>query len=323
MRTAAKRGLLVCLLGVVCGGGICLGDVPAGYDAASFARQGVDPRPIAMGGAFAGVLTGRPIAYYNPASLVHADTTGVGGLYSEPFGADLGVSFQTLVGQGAFALQTPSHRLVGLGASWIMMEIRDIPIWEEDSPDVEYFTARSSLYCATAAVMLREGLAVGATAKLYQEKILEGKGRGLGLDVGLQWQLSIDAVPITIGLNAMDVGQTRIEWRGTEGEPDNYVSWVNKFGVSVKLFEGLLLVAADFDWAVGRPSRDQLIHIGAEAAPIEALTIRVGLRADLEGDLRPSAGVGLHLLEILDVDYAFVLGTPTGAAHFMSLRLHF
>lgn len=321
MRKEARRCLLVSIAVVVTLSMLGAAGVPAGYDAASFARQGVDPRPLAMGGAFVGVSTGAPIAYYNPAGLVRAEGWGAGSLYSEPFGPELGIAFQTFSGHGAFQLQTPSLRLVGVGASWIMMEIREIPIWSEDSPDVEYFTARSSLYSVSVALTLSDSIAAGVSAKLYRESILEGTGSGVGLDVGFQWTVSIGEIPVTLGINAMDVGRTKIQWTGTAGEPENYVSWVNKLGASVRLLDGLALVAADFDWAVGRPARDQVVHLGVEVVPISALAIRGGLRADLEGDVRPSAGVGLHLFGLLDVDYAFVLGTPVGAAHYVSLRL--
>jgi hypothetical protein len=165
-------------------------------------------------------------------------------------------------------------------------------------------------------------VAVGLTAKIYSERILEGHGAGIGFDAGVLAALDVDGIPVTVGMNAMDVGRTNVRWYGTTGEPDNYVPWVNKLGVSAELLDGLALVAADFDWAVGRPAREQKIHLGAEVNPVGPFFVRAGWSGDLEAsDSKVSAGLGVEFFDSFRLDYAYVPPrTVFGTGHFLSLH---
>jgi len=300
------------------------GQVPPGVGAASFSRVGIDARPLAMGGAYVAVKAATPIPYYNPAGLVFAAPISVGGMYSEPFGEELGIAFQSLNAVGKLSLSKEPPQAIGIGATLIQLTIDDIPLWDETNPGSSaFFTATSAAYMISAGIPLLDDWAVGASVKLYQEDILEGQGRGVGFDVGLIGSIAIDETPITLGLNAMDVGRTRIRWRGTEGEPDNYVTWTNKVGVAAKFWEQRVLVSGEFDWAVGRPAREQAVHVGIEVNPLAPVFIRGGMKSDLEGKLSVSAGLGLMLLDRFSLDYAYVPGRDLGATHVLSIQVAF
>jgi len=315
-------------LGVLVVATLCIAgfgqDVPAGFGAASFARIGIDARPLAMGGTGVAVATGSPIPYYNPANLARILPITAGGMYSEPYGPDLGVSFQSMSALGGFLPQTDSQTRIGAGVTWIQMKIDDIPVWDEDDPgQVTMFTATSSLYLASAAVTLSPEISIGATAKVYRERILDGRGRGAGVDIGVLASFEVEGTPLTVGINAMDLAGSNIRWLGTVGEPDNYVPWVNKIGASATFFDGMALFACDFDWAVGRPAREQKVHVGVEVNPVGPLFLRGGWSTDLEGsDSKISAGLGVELLDWFRLDYAYVPArTVFGTGHFLSLRL--
>jgi len=299
-------------------------DVPAGFGAASFARIGVDARPLAMGGAGVAINTGMPIPYYNPARLAAAGPLAAGGMYSEPYGQDLGVSFQSLSALGRFEMQTGSSTGIGVALTWIQMKIDDIPVWDEDSPgEVSLFTATSSLLLGSAALSMGSDVAVGVTVKAYRERILEGQGSGIGFDIGALAAFEVVGIPLSLGVNAMDLGSTNVRWQGTTGEPDNFVPWVNKVGLSAGLFEGIALLAVDFDWAVGRPAREQKIHLGIEINPIGPLFLRAGWSGDLEGsDSKLSAGLGVEFFDSFRLDYAYVPPRAVfGTGHFISLHV--
>jgi hypothetical protein len=319
------KRVFLCLLAVSAASLWCFAqDVPAGFGAASFARIGMDARPLAMGGTGVAITSGSPIPYYNPARLVTAEPLDVGGMYSEPYGADLGVSFQSLGAIGGFDLQSASLTILGVGLTWVQMRVDDIPVWSEETPgEVSFFNATSSLYLASAATEVLPELSVGATAKLYRERILEGRGRGAGIDIGLLASFVVEEASLTLGLNMMDFAGTNVRWTGTAGEPDNYVPWVNKIGASATLFDGLALAAADFDWAVGRPAREQKVHVGVEVHPVGPLFLRAGWSGDLEGsDSKFSAGLGIELLDWFRLDYAYVPPRNLfGTGHFLSLRI--
>jgi len=303
-------------------------DAPPGFDAASFLEIGIDARPLAMGGTGVAMAAGNPIPYYNPALLVRAPELGVGGMYSEPYGQELGISFQSMHAVGRVGSQTGSATAsgFGLGVTWLQLRIEDIVIWDEENPgDAEVFAATSSVYLVSASTSLLPELAIGLSGKVYRENVLQGRGRGLGIDIGLLATLNLDGLPVWVGLNSMDFLQTVIRWRDTQGEPDNFVPWVNKIGFAAEIFDGMGLVSADFDWAVGRHRRDQKIHLGLEAKPVDGLFLRAGWAGDLEGlDSRLSVGLGIDFFDSFRLDYAYVPPrTIYGTGHFLSLQLSF
>lgn len=319
------KRLVVCL--VILGGVVISGisqQVPPGIGAASFARIGIDARPLAMGGAFVAVDDGNTIAYYNPAQLARPSMFTLGGMYSQIGGADLGITFQSLDAQGYLGTQTPSYSGIGVGVTWVRMEISDIPLWNEDSPDrIDYFTATSSLFEISGGVQVLDQVAAGISVKIYQERILEGAGDGIGFDIGVLGAFDVLDTPITIGINSMDIGRSTIKWHYTTGEPVNYVPWVNKIGVSACFLDGFVLVASDFDWAVGRPLGEQKIHLGLEVRPLPEIALRGGWNADIGKAGTWSAGIGVHLFESIGIDYAYVPGTNFGTTHVISARLSF
>lgn len=319
-----RRGFLSLLVAGAISVCVLAQDTPAGFGAASFARIGIDARPLAMGGTGVAINTGMPVPYYNPARLAAAGPFAAGGMYSEPYGQDLGVSFQSLAALGRFGTQSGSSAGVGVALTWIEMKIDDIPVWDEDTPgEVSLFTATSSLYLWSAALSVGSDVAVGVTVKAYRERILEGRGSGIGFDIGALATLEVEGIPLSIGVNAMDLGSSNVRWQGTTGEPDNFVPWVNKLGVSAGLFEGIALLALDFDWAVGRPAREQKIHLGIEANPIGPLFLRAGWSGDLEGsDRKLSAGLGVEFFDSFRLDYAYVPPRAVfGTGHFLSLHV--
>jgi hypothetical protein len=298
-------------------------DVPPGVGAASFARIGADACPMAMGGAYVAVNEGNPIAYYNPAQLAKPSTLGLGSMYSQIGGADLGVTFHTLDAHGYLGTQTPSFAGVGVGATWLRMEIADIPLWNEDSPDrIEYFTSTSSVFLFSGAIKVVHWLATGASVKIYQERILEGIGDGIGLDVGLLGSFTIQNIPVTVGLNSIDLGKTIIKWHNTTGEPVNYVPWVNKIGLATRPLDKVLILG-DFDWAVGRPLQEQTIHLGFEVSPLPIIALRGGWNTKIGRTGNFSVGMGIQLFNFIDIDYAYLPEGNLGITHVVSANLSF
>lgn len=299
---------------------------PPGMGAASFARRGIDARPIAMGGAFVAIAEGGSACYYNPAGLGRETRLAVGGMYTEPFGEGFGTTFQYLNGTGSLNLQTSSAvARVGLGVTWLGLTISDIPTWEEGGPGT-MFTATSSMYLLSVGIPIpgADDWSVGASVKLYRDKILEGHSFGVGFDIGIHGSFSIGEIRIQMGLNSMDIGQSKVQWYGTSGEPVNYVPWVNKVGLSVSFLDNLVLITSDLDWAVGRPMREQILHVGLELHALDAISVRVGWNGDLEGTGSSfTAGAGLYLFDSLSIDYAYVTAKVFGASHLVSVHFAF
>jgi hypothetical protein len=301
-------------------------DTPSGMGAGSFTRRGIDARPIAMGGAFVAVAEGGSACYYNPAGLGRETRLSAGGMYTEPFGEGLGITFQQVNAAGGFQLQTGSVvRSVGLGVTWLGLTISDIPIWEEEGPG-EMFTATNSMYLLSVGTVFPENdnWSVGASLKVYRDKIYEGHSFGVGLDLGILASFLVGEVPLQVGINSMDVGQSKVYWYETAGEPVNYVPWINKLGLSVRLLDDMVLIAGDYDWAVQRPMREQIAHVGLELSPLEEISLRAGWKGDLEQTSSTfTVGVGLYLFDSFNIDYAYASEQVFGVSHLLSVHFSF
>lgn len=305
-----------------------LADVPDGIGAASYARQPLTARPAAMGGAFVSIAEGIPAAYYNPAGLGRHTPFEAGAMYSLPYGEAFDTSLQFLGINGNLGeLQTDSQMLSKLGWSvgWLGLSIRDIWLWDDDgAPTIA--SANSSLYTASAGIPIPaiEGLYGGASIKVYRDTLLDGRSFGIGLDLGTLLDFVVADIPVSIGVNAKDIGSTRVKWYGTAGEPDNFVHWVNKFGASARFLSGIVLATADFEWAVGRPSEEQRALVGLEVTPVPQLAVRGGWRGSLDGSGGAfTAGVGIYLGETFRLDYAYRTRRILGAGHTLSVSLVF
>jgi len=299
-------------------------EVPSGIGSVAFARLGVDARVLGMGGAFVGVAAGSPIALYNPAALALAEKVDVSTMYATPYGFTLGITYQNVSAVLPIQVQTESVPGIGAAVTWMSLQIADIIVWDEDDPGATTsFTATDAIYMASAGIEIFEGLCVGAAGKLYRERILDGRAEGLGVDVGVLGTFFVEDVPVSVGLNSMDIGQTLVKWSGTAGNPDNYVPWINKIGASTWIEDIGLLVAADLDWAVGRPASEQVFHTGVEWAPVKPVALRTGWKTFLDGRSTISLGIGIRLFGSVALDYAYVMGGDIDAAHFASMHVGF
>jgi len=296
---------------------------PPGIGVGPYIRQGVDARASGMGGAFVAVVKGSAVAYYNPAGLAGISSLNLGGMYSEPYGKDFGVSFQYISAAGPLGIQSDSVVSgLGVGLMWIGLTISDIPVWSEQGPG-STFNANSALYLASAGIPLLDNWAVGVSLKYYHATILEGNSTGLGFDVGILGTLSLADVPIKVGINATDIGGTTIHWSGTKGGANDHIPWINKMGLSAALLDGKVVIAGDIDWAVERPQKEQKIHLGGEIWPINELALRVGWSGNLVGEGRISAGVGVYLLDSFSIDYAYLSARTFGVTHILSMGISF
>jgi hypothetical protein len=162
----------------------------------------------------------------------------------------------------------------------------------------------------------RLSLYVGANGKAYSHTILEGRARGLGLDLSVLARYAFDWGTLGFGYASLDTAGTTLQWSGTDHDPANDVPWIHKIGASVRLLEDQLVAAADVDLAPGRPHLDRL-HVGAEYSPLEQASVRAGLVLAKDG-VRWTVGGSVRWGGFV-LDYAFVPHATLGDSHVLSL----
>lgn len=283
-------------LGLV-GGAVLAQEGPPGFGALAQYRFGTGARALGLGSAFTAVAHGPEGLYWNPAGLAWA-TLGVGGMYSNPF-AGLGSGALDYRVQYLGAVGTV--REVGLGAGWFNAHVGGIPSTEEGGT----FDYDSSVFLAGGALRIPAGetaaVAVGLTAKLYRERMLEGRAQGVGFDAGL----IVDLGTLRLAYCSQDLGGTRYQWRGTGQEPEMHIPWLHRVGVAAVWLEGSLLTTAD---AVLESGASPSLRLGVEWTLFDALALRGGVRLELVPNLgyRPIPTLGLGVVWnafLLDATY--------------------
>ena len=272
---------------------------PPGFSAWGQYQVGVGARALALGGAYTALALGDAATYWNPAGLVYSIPMA-GGMYTEPFasgvGGELGYRVQYLgvVGQ---------LEGLGLGVGWFNVHVSGIP-YTDGGSGFDYDASAFLAGIATSWPLEEIGeLAVGATAKLYRESMLEGRAQGLGWDVGVL--LSFDQ--LTLGYCSQDVGTTRYHWRGTGQEPLVIIPWVHRLGVAYRGDEPPINVSGEV--VLGIDPFPEL-RAGLEWQPVEGFGLRAGARMrrfHAQFPYVPTVSVGAGLAwETLVLDFAFV-----------------
>lgn len=116
-------------------------------------------------------------------------------------------------------------------------------------------------------------MAVGLTAKLYRERMLEGRAQGMGFDAGA----IVDFGTFRVAYCSQDVGGTRYQWRGTGQEPEMHIPWLHRLGLAALWLDSSLLTTAE---AVLESGDSPSFRLGVEWTLFDTLALRGGVRLD-------------------------------------------
>ena len=144
----------------------------------------------------------------------------------------------------------------------------------------------------------------GANVKYYMaDSGLGDSASGFGFDLGLLVSLGDMFV---IGVNAMDLAGSTVEW---DGGATDVISGVYKAGLAMNLAEDMLVLAADVDFD-GSALGDT--HVGVEFNVIDELALRGGVV--LTDDFQEyyfTVGAGINVAGLY-VDAAYILEETLG-----------
>ena len=294
--------LLVLFAGLVLGVWMTTAAQEEGIGAAAFLRRGIDARALAMGGAFVAVADGYSSVYWNPAGLARVSAPQVGGMYTDIYGAGLGLNY--LGGKVDWDLQpaqTDSFRL-GIGGAFAEFAT-EVRAGDEYGDPIGVIRYSERLFSAGGALLIPNLGYVGATAKVYSFLAPragvggeDGTAFGIGFDVGL---LAPVWDGLWLGIAAHDIGNTKIKWHNTPTEPTDIV--LARYTVGTAFTGEGFTLAADY---VFQPRADNLFRAGGEYA-IGFLLVRAGVVKRLDGPLSLTAGVGVEVKD-LEINVAWL-----------------
>jgi hypothetical protein len=265
-----------------------------GIGAFSAFKNGIGARALAMGGAFVAVADDATAVCWNPAGLAQLTDTRLAGMSTDLYG--LGITHQYV---GA----TTSFANLGIGLGWDRASI-DGQVIDAGGGLGASFTWTEQAIIGSLATNVMDIAMAGANVKYYMaDSGLGDNGSGFGFDLGLLVSLGDMFV---IGVNAMDLAGTSVEW---DGGATDVISGVYKAGLAMNLAEDMLVLAADVDFD-GSSLGDT--HVGVEFNVIDELALRGGVvLTDEFQDYYFTVGAGINVAGLY-VDAAYVLEETLG-----------
>lgn len=285
-----KRMMIVSLALIMVLSALAVAD---GIGAFSAFKSGIGARALAMGGAFVAVANDATASLWNPAGLALLDDTRLAGMSTDLYG--LGITHQYVGAVTTFAN-------LGIGLGWERASIAGQLI--DDGVLGSAFTWVEQAIIGSLATNVMDIAMVGANVKYYMaDSGLGDSAQGFGFDLGLLVSLGDMFV---IGVNAMDLGGTPIDW---DGGATDVVSGLYKAGLAMKLADDKLILAADVDFD-GLDIGDT--HVGVEFQLIDELALRGGVvLTNNFQDYYFAVGAGINVAGLY-VDAAYVLEDSIG-----------
>jgi len=265
-----------------------------GIGAFSAFKNGIGARALAMGGAFVAVADDATAACWNPAGLAQLGDTRLAGMSTDLYG--LGITHQYV---GA----TTSFANLGIGLGWERASI-DGQVVDGSGGLGASFTWTEQAIVGSLATNVMDIAMAGANVKYYlADSGLGDSASGFGFDLGLLVSLGDMFV---IGVNAMDLAGSTIEW---DGGATDVVSGVYKAGLAMNLADDMLVLAADVDFD-GSALGDT--HVGVEFNVIDELALRGGVvLTDNFQEYYFTVGAGINVAGLY-VDAAYILEETLG-----------
>ncbi len=286
---------------------------------------GIGARAIGLGRSYIAIADNSNAVFSNPAGLGYTKTWSISSMSTRLLDR---VNYQ--LASGSIPVNTGT-----LGIGFISAA----------TPAGYYTTDKASLNSAQAisyqdtTILLSYGLnlneilyapseigsfCIGITAKAFQKgfsggsNLSKAQASGTSLDIGLLLVKEDDAAFGLTVKNAIN-GKNGLLWES--GTKENLPTSFNA-GMSKKIWENKLLLSLETNLNITQ-DRPLTVHIGTEYAPVDFISLRLGLDQDpsVEGTLSHiSAGVGLNY-KGFSFDYAFRQDSQIegNSAHFFSL----
>jgi len=255
-------------------------------------KSGIGARALAMGGAFVAVADDSTAVVWNPAGLAQLNDTRIGGMSTDLYG--LGLTHQYIGAVTTFAN-------LGIGLSWERGSYLISKVYDANGVAGTALTWDQSVIVGSLATNIMDIGLAGANVKYYMESNGAGKSAsGFGFDLGVLMNLGD---MFSIGIVATDLGGTNVSW--TSGKADS-VSGLYKAGIAMKLVDGMLVLASDFDFDGSKMGN---AHVGIEFKVIKELALRAGaVMTDNFAGYYFTVGAGINVAGLY-VDVAYLLNS--------------
>ncbi len=256
-----------------------------------------------------------------------ARSTGVGGAFvavgDEPLGvvwnpAGFSQMFQNVVhvetvrlfegtSVDCLSFAMPGRQLPGFGLSILSFRSGDFERTNELNEPLGTFGNGEMAFLLTAAKTFSPRLSVGASAKIIRQTIDVFSASGVGMDLGVLYNVT---PTVRVGASLLNVGGPTMTLRSVE---ETYPMEI-RGGVSADFLGGRGLVTAEIDH---RSGPGVSVHAGSEFWVHPTLALRFGLY-----DVAPSGGFSFRVAPNMRLDYG-MLNHELGVTHRIGFSYQF
>jgi tetratricopeptide (TPR) repeat protein len=252
----------------------------SGETTATFLTLGVGGRPSAMGEAYAGLAEGVDALTYNPAGVANLEAPEVSAMHAEWV---QGFRYEYVAFAYPLSWGTLGGDVRALTAGGF--ELRTDPDNPSEEPEGT-FGAADVAVDVCYAYPLSNVLAVGANAKVINQRIHNASATGVAGDVGVYWE---PRPSLSAGLAARNLGPPV-----TFEEESSPLPMTAEVGLGYRLFDRKLVLSG----AAEKPFKDDLLYKGGvEYSPLEFVSARVGYMQGLDagGSTGLTGGLGVKV----------------------------
>jgi len=271
--------------------------------ALEFLKFGVGAREISLSNSDIVFCSPTCAPLYNPACIV-----------SDNFSITLNKSyaFNEFMEYNYLGISFPLAKKFYLSSGFLIADVYDIPLYpiEIEPGDTNFYPPQGYFNFLQRAFFLSFSLKkipLGLNFKIINQKMLEGKGKGIGFDFGFKYSKFTKFLNFYTAFVLKDIGGTKISWEEKEkGEESMGIYFGLGFSKNFSFLNFNIFSNIFYDYEIHTP-------IGIEISLYEILFLRTGF---LYFD-KFSFGSGIKL-KFFDIDYGFKRNVA-GSSHSISL----
>jgi len=289
----------------------------AGTNGADFLNIGIGARPIAMGGAYAGLADDVNSMYWNPAGLNNIKGRELSGNYIMWLE---GIS----CGQLSYVQSREGKSTIGVGINYLTtgsIEQTEIDTNNSYVATGKTFSSQDMAVNVSMGKQIGEDTLGGISLKMIQSSIEAESANTYAADAGVLIDLINYDFPFMLGISVQNLGAGIKYMQDSESLPMSY-----RAGLSYIYLVDKSDDKVNFAFDISKAgSSDMTLHLGAEYLMGKTMALRAGYRkaGGSESLAGLSGGFGYKDVSGIGIDYAWVPYGDLGVTHRISITNRF
>ncbi|MEW6619948.1 MAG: PorV/PorQ family protein [bacterium] len=277
----------------------------AGTTVGQVLEFGVGARACAMGEAFTGLADDFSAFYWNPAGIAQIEDLEFNFMHNDWF---QGIRYELVS-----TVLPLEEELGAMGLSIIVLKADDIVGRDTNGNFTSNFEAKDSVMSLSFGQRWNDKILIGATIKRINLHIENEGGTQFAFDAGGLYKFQ--NTDLTLGAVVQNIGKKIKFIEKEERLPLNF-----KLGILYKMLEKRVLLTSDLSKSIDRALK---LNLGTEIIINSITKFRFGYNSTNDADNGFTAGIGLKIKDIIELDYAYIPYGELGDSQRISLTTKF